>query len=727
MDRPFELLVADIRKYNPNSNFSLIEKAYEFAKNFHTGQMRDSGEPFVNHPVEVARILATLELNSKTIAAGILHDVIEDTNATFEQVAKEFGLEIAQMVDGVSTLSTLHFATKKEHHIENIRKMFLAMSKDIRVIIIKLSDRLHNMRTLQHVSVEKQLEKSKETLEIYAPIAHRLGMSAFKWELEDLSFRYLHKQEYYQLVNGIAAKRKEREEYIDDIILEIKQNLKEKDISANVDGRVKHLYSIYKKMQEQGKELENIFDLFALRIIVDSISDCYSALGLVHELYRPVPGRFKDYIAMPKNNMYQSLHTTLIGSKGITFEVQIRTWQMHSVAEFGIAAHWKYKQGLKETTDADNKLAWLRQLVEWQKDTNDSDEFYDTLRIDLFDDEVFVFTPKGDVINLPAKSTSIDFAYAIHSAVGNKMIGAKVNGKIEPLTYRLQNGDIIEILTSASSRGPSMDWLKMVKSSQAKNKIKQFFKKERREENIEKGKDMVERELKRQGISFQELFKPQYYEEMLKRYNFINLEDAFCAIGYSGISSNKVITKVREEYKKQNKEEQEPLQQGKLEHEHQARKRSEQGIVVRDIDNCLVKISRCCNPLPGDDITGYITRGKGVTVHRKDCINVLNNPQYEARLIEVAWSDEIKETYQSEISIKCYDRNNILAEITKTINDSKVPINAIEAKTSKDGTAMIRMRLQINDKDELANIIKKIKRISGIIEISRTNRRVKSK
>ncbi|MFO7612863.1 MAG: bifunctional (p)ppGpp synthetase/guanosine-3',5'-bis(diphosphate) 3'-pyrophosphohydrolase [Clostridia bacterium] len=725
MEKTFGELIEKIRKYNPNSNFELIESAYNVAKKFHEGQIRLSGEPFLNHPIEVAKILADLELNSKTIAAGLMHDVIEDTAAEYSEIKELFGEEIADMVEGVSKLSKLTLDTRKEQQVENLRKMLMAMSKDIRVIIIKLSDRLHNMRTLAHVSREKQIEKATETMEIYAPISHRLGMSAFKWELEDLSFRYLHPEEYRNLVTQIAVKRKEREKYIDNIIIEIKENLKEKNIEGIIDGRVKHLYSIYTKMKRQNTTIEQIFDMFAVRIIVDNIKDCYAALGMVHEMFRPVPGRFKDYIAMPKPNMYQSLHTTLVGKQGHPFEVQIRTHDMHRIAEYGIAAHWKYKQGISKTDDMENKLAWLRQMIEWQKDTADVDEFYDNLKIDLFDDEVFVFSPKGDVINLPAGSTPIDFAYSIHSAIGNKMTGAKINGKMVPISYVLENGDIVEIITLSSSKGPSRDWLKIVKSTQAKNKIRQYFKKEHRDENIEKGREMIEHELKRQGLSFPELFKPEYYEDMLKRYNFKSIDDALGAVGYSGITSNKIISKLKEAYRKANPDDS-ALKEKELQQKEKVipvNTTDERGIIVRGINNCLVTIGQCCNPVPGDDIIGYITRGRGVTIHRRDCVNVINDPKFKEREIDVRWAEKTSADYQSEIVIKAHDRNNLLNEITNILNDSSISLTSVEGRANKEGYAIIKLQMGILNKDQLSTVIKRLKRLSGVIDINRANRK----
>ncbi len=728
MDNSFKELIEKIKSYNPNSNFELLEKAYIVAKKYHDGQMRLSGEEFVKHPLEVAKILADLELNSKTIAAGIMHDVIEDTEADYDEIKNLFGEEIADMVEGVSKLSKLTLDTRKEQQVESLRKMLMAMSKDIRVIIIKLSDRLHNMRTLTHVSREKQIEKATETMEIYAPIAHRLGMSAFKWELEDLSFRYLYPDEYKKIVKQIAVKRKEREEYISHILKDIKFNLDSKNIEGTIDGRVKHLYSIYSKMKRQNTSIDQVFDLFAVRIIVNSIKDCYAALGMIHELFRPVPGRFKDYIAMPKQNMYQSLHTTLIGAKGQPFEVQIRTHEMHRIAEYGIAAHWKYKQGISKDDDMESKLAWLRQMIDWQKDTADVDEFYDNMKLDLFADEVFVFTPKGDVKTLPAGSTPIDFAYSVHSAVGNKMTGAKINGKIVPISYVLENGDIVEVITLSSSKGPSRDWLKIVKSAQAKNKIKQYFKKEHRAENIEKGREMVEHELKRQSLVFSEIFKSEYYDDMLKRYNFKSLDDALGAVGYSGITANKIISKIKERYRKiTGVDPSGKTIENQKERVSAVNKTDEKGIIVKGVNNCLVTIGRCCNPVPGDEIAGFITRGRGVTIHRSDCINVINDPSFKEREIEVEWSKNTSTEYASEIVIKAYDRNNLLNEITNILNDSNTSMTSVEGKSTKEGLAVFKLTIKISDKIQLSAVIKKLKRLSGILEISRTNRKAGKK
>ncbi len=726
MSDGYTRLVDKIKEYNPNCDFTMIEKAYNVAKTAHSGQQRVSGDPYIIHPLQVAFILAELELDCTSIVAGILHDTVEDTTCTVEEVRENFGEDVALLVDGVTKLGKIPYTTKEELQAENLRKMFLAMAKDIRVIMIKLADRLHNMRTLKYMTPEKQLEKANETLEIYAPLAHRLGISKIKWELEDICLRYTDPKGYYELVDKIAKKRKEREAYITDIIKTLNTKTLELGIeNAHIDGRPKHFYSIYKKMANQNKTLEQIYDLFAVRVIVDSVKDCYGVLGLVHELYKPMPGRFKDYIAMPKPNMYQSLHTTLLGPEGQPFEVQIRTWEMHRIAEVGIAAHWKYKEGHGGNGDIDNKLVWLRQLLEWQKEMRDATEFMETLKIDLFTDEVFVFTPKGDVINLPMGSNPIDFAYAIHSAVGNKMMGAKVNGKIVPIDYELKNGDIVEVLTSANVHGPSRDWLKIVKSPQAKNKINQWIKKEYREDNIIKGKEAVEKELKKHGLTFAQLFKGERLEVLLKKNTLNSIDDLYAAIGYGAVTANKVISRLKEEFKKTLKPEEliemgfeTPVQQRP---EKKKKIIPESGIVVKGIDNCLVRLSRCCNPVPGDTIIGYITRGRGVSVHRKDCLNVLNIDSMDGdnRLIEVSWYTSENVAYKAEIIVMANDRTALLMEITNVIGESKIPLKAINARTTKEQIAIMNLTLEITDTEQLDKIIKRLKKVEGVFEVTR--------
>ena len=714
-------LKENVQKYNPDANFDLINKAYFLSKQAHNGQMRKSGEPYITHPVQVANILAEMEMDTTTIIAGMLHDTVEDTTCTLEEIEKEFGQEVRLLVDGVTKLSQIPYTTKQEIQAESLRKMFLAMTKDIRVIIIKLADRLHNMRTLKVMTKEKQVEKARETLEIYAPLAHRLGIYKVKWELEDLAFRYTDEKAYYDLVDKIAIKRKEREEYILKIINTVTEKTTEMGITSTIDGRAKHFYSIYRKMKLQNKTLEQIYDLFAIRVLVDSVKDCYSVLGLVHELFKPIPGRFKDYISMPKPNMYQSLHTTVLGPDGMPFEIQIRTWEMHRVSEVGIAAHWKYKESGKSEKNLEEKLVWLRQILEEQNETKDASEFIENLKIDLYTDEVFVFTPKGDVKSLRSGSTPIDFAYAVHSAVGNRMIGAKANNRIVTLDYELKNGDIIDIITSSASNGPSRDWLKIAKTSQAKNKINQWFKKEKREENVIRGKDLIEKELKKQGLTYSKVFKDEWVQNIIKKYNFNSVEDMFAGVGFGALTPNKIVSKLKEEYRKTLPPEEQKEILLKKSHEKKEKKtksKGECGVTVKGIDNCLVRISKCCNPVPGDDIVGYITRGRGVTVHRKDCVNIVNAIDGDTRLIDVSWTGKAV-SYQAELAIKAYDRTSLLFEITNVISEAKVPLKAINARTNKDNIAIMNITLEISDTEQLEKIIKNIRKIEGLFEVSR--------
>ena len=722
----FETLKELVTKYSPEASLELISKAYEFSRDAHEGQERVSGDPYIIHPLEVGIILAELEMDTTAIAAGILHDTVEDTRMSIEQVRSEFGQEVAELVDGVTKLTKIPYTTKQEVQAENFRKMFLAMAKDIRVIIIKLADRLHNMRTLKFMTKEKQEQKARETLEIYAPLAHRLGIHKIKWELEDLSFRYIDEKSYYDLVEKIAKKRREREEYIQNIIEVVRSKTLEMGIEAEIEGRAKHLYSIYRKMTTQNRTLDQIYDLFAIRLIVDSVKDCYSVLGLMHELFKPMPGRFKDYISMPKPNMYQSLHSTVIGPEGIPFEVQIRTQEMHRVAEVGIAAHWQYKEGARyQDKSYVEKLSWLRQILEWQKDARDPDEFMENLKIDLFTDEVFVFTPKGDVKSLRAGSNPIDFAYSIHSAIGNRMIGAKVNGRIVNLDYELKNGDIVEIITSSASNGPSRDWLKIVKTSQARNKINQWFKKEKREENVEQGKEIFEKEVKKSGLTMSQAVKADYVDPILKRYGFNNIEDLYAAIALGAITATKVVSKLRESYRQSLPPEEQTellLKQIEKENKKKAKSMPESGVVVKGIDNCLVRLSRCCNPVPGDDIIGYITRGRGVSVHRKDCPNVRNNLiDGDARLIDVYWykSATPNVSYLAEITLKAHDRPGLLVDITNGIGESRIPLRALNARTNKDFYVVMHMTLEINNAEQLDRIIAKISKIKDVFEIPR--------
>ncbi|RKD28018.1 GTP pyrophosphokinase [Caminicella sporogenes DSM 14501] len=716
-----ETFIEKIRQYNPQYDLSRIIKAYNFAENAHEGQYRKSGEKYFIHPINVALILAELELDESTVIAGLLHDVIEDTKYTFDDIKREFGEEIALLVDGVTKLGKLTYETKEERQAENLRKMFLAMAKDIRVILIKLADRLHNMRTLKYMDENKKKEKAMETLEIYAPIAHRLGIFKIKWEFEDLCLRYLDPDAYYDLVEKVAKKRREREEYINLVIKKLKENLDSLDINYEIYGRPKHFYSIYKKMVYQHKSFEEIYDLTAVRVIVDNVKDCYGVLGIVHTMWKPIPGRFKDYIAMPKPNMYQSLHTTVIGPKGEPLEIQIRTWEMHRIAEYGIAAHWKYKEGKVEEGELDKKLTWLRQLLEWQRDLKDPKEFMETLKIDLFTNQVFVFTPKGDVIELPFGSTPVDFAYKIHSAVGNSCIGAKVDGRIVPLDYKLKTGNIVEILTSSHSNGPSRDWLKFVKSTNAKNRIKQWFKKERKEENIERGKELLEKEIKKQGFNPKELLRAEWLNLIVKKIKLNSIEDLYAAIGYGGIALNQVIPKLKEKYKEEQKENKQLDENKQLQSKvskSKLNKTAKQGVKVKGIDNILVRFAKCCTPVPGDEIIGFITRGRGITVHRKDCPNILNGVDTD-RLIEVQWDTDKKISYQTEIQVIAPDRKGLLSEITNIISEAKLHVTAVNAKTTKEKLAIINLTIEISNTDQLLKVMNKFRTMQGIIDVKR--------
>ena len=719
----FETLKNKALETNPNFNIEKLEKAYALAEKAHIGQNRASGEPYITHPLEVAYILADLELDCDTLVGAILHDVVEDTDYTINDIKTEFGDSVATIVDGVTKLGKIQYITAEEQQVENIRKMLLAMAKDVRVILIKLADRLHNMRTITAKSEIKQREKARETLEVYAALAHRLGMSKIKWELEDLSLRYIDPIAYKEITESINLKKQEREKFINDIIETLNVKTAEMDIKATITGRAKHFYSIYRKMYTQHKSIDELYDLFAVRIIVDSISECYAVLGMVHELYHPIPGRFKDYIAMPKPNMYQSLHTTVIGPNGTPFEIQIRTWEMHHVAEYGIAAHWKYKEGVDKKTDVDTKLEWIRQLLEIQDNVVDTDDFMRTLKIDLFADEVFIFTPRGDIVNLPAGSTPIDFAFSIHSAVGCKMHGVKVNGKISTLDYILQNGDIVEVMTSSSVKGPSRDWLKLCKTSQARSKINQWLKKERREENVQHGKELIERELKRINISHNQLFRSEWVEMLCKKYTFSSLEDIYAAVGYGGLTVNKVIGRLREEYKKALKSENPNEEIAIVEVPQKRKKTSSNGVVVEGIEDCLVRFSRCCNPVPGDDIIGYITRGRGVSVHRKDCHNVISNEKSDEkeRLINVHWENDVEQkgSYITQIQVCANDRKGLLAELASTISDLKILITGINSRLSKDNIVVINFTVEINSKIELDTLSKKLNNVKGVFEVKR--------
>lgn len=710
-----------IKQYNPAADFAQLEKAFCFADEAHKGQLRKSGEPFIIHPVAVARILAEMDMDLASVMAGILHDVVEDTSTTSRDIEKEFGSEVAYLVDGVTKLKHIPTGTKEELQAENLRKMFLSMASDIRVILIKLVDRLHNMRTLQYVNTDSQITKAKETLEIYTPLAHRLGMTKIKWELEDLCFKYLEPETYEELSNSINQKREQQEAYIQGILATVREKTSELGIHAFLDGRPKHLYSVHKKMVRQNKTLDQIYDLIAIRVIVDTVSDCYAVLGIIHELYKPMPGRFKDYISMPKPNMYQSLHTTLIGPDGMPFEAQIRTWEMHKIAEIGIAAHWKYKEGGKSDASVDQKLEWVRHLLDIQKDLGDASQFVETFKMDLFTDEVFVFTPKGDVKNLPAGSTPIDFAYSVHSAVGNRMIGAKVNGEIKPLNYKLKNGDIVEVITTKEVHGPSRDWLSIVKSSEAKSKIRQWFKKERREENIEHGREFIERELKRQGYTHAELFRAEYLEPILRKYNFSAVEDLLNVVGFGELTAQRVVSRLRDEFLKDNM----PAELAEFpagagtKDRKESKQTTDNGVIVKGIENCLVRFSRCCNPVPGDLIVGYITRGRGVSVHRADCPNIHSMSDFENRMIDVRWAQSVNRVYNAELAIKAFDRSNLLLEIAGALAELKLNTKAINARTTRDNYDLIDLTVEITERDQLEKLIKKLNRIENVVEVSR--------
>ena len=739
----FQKLISMVKKYHPSDDVHLIEKAYKIAYKAHDGQKRKSGEPYIIHPVCVCIILAELELDKETIVAGMLHDVVEDTIMTSEEIAAEFSDEVALLVDGVTKLTQLNYvADKVEVQAENLRKMFLAMAKDIRVILIKLADRLHNMRTMQYQTPEKQKEKSTETMDIYAPIADRLGISKVKVELDDLAFRYLEPEMYHDLVNKIAMGQERRDEFIRKIVSEVKSHIEKAGIKATIDGRAKHYFSIYKKMVTQNKKLEQIYDLFAVRIIVETERDCYTALGVIHEIYKPIPGHFKDYIAMPKPNNYQSLHTTLIGPQGHPFEIQIRTYEMHRTAEYGIAAHWKYKENQYGHNTADSeeeKLAWLRRILEWQRDMSDNKEFLSLLKsdLDLFSDHVYCFTKDGDVKNLPADSTPIDFAYAVHSAVGNKMVGARVNGNLVLIDYKIQNGDRVEIMTSQNSRGPSRDWLSIVKSTQAKNKINQWFRSEFKEENIVKGKEMLTGYCKAHLIPLTDLLKTEYMNACLKKYGFRDWDSVLAAIGHGGLKEGQVVNKLQDAYRKKNpvhttdkqileavnKENQLQGQNGSS--SKPAAVKSKSGIVVAGIDDVSVRFSKCCSPVPGDEIIGFVTRGRGVSIHRTDCINMMNlSEQDRQRIIEAEWETSADgkpdELYDTEIIIYAYDRMGILLDITKILTENKIDVKSINSRTSKQGIATINVGFAIRSKDSLHDLTKKLLQIDGIKDIQRT-------
>ena len=718
-----------VRAYNPSANFQQIRQAYEFARDHHGTQMRKDGSPFITHPLAVAQIVAEeLHLDSESIEAALLHDTIEDTEATHEQLAKLFSPTVADLVEGVSKLTRVHYTSKEEEQMENLRKMLMAMSKDIRVILIKISDRLHNMRTMEYQTPEKQKQKSFETMEIYAPIAHRLGMQKMKWELEDLSLKYLDPIGYREITEALDEKAAEYDGFMSAIHDQIVTRLRAEGIEATVYGRMKHPYSIYRKMYTQNKSLDDVFDLFAFRVIVDTVADCYNVLGIIHDLYKPILGRFKDYIGTPKPNLYQSLHTTVVGESGIPFEVQIRTKEMHEVAEYGIAAHWKYKQNGQGAGD-EGRYEWVRRLLENQEGA-DAEDFIHSLKVDMFADEVFVFTPNGDVINLPAGATPIDFAYNIHSAVGNHMVSAKVNGRIVPLNHRLQNGDVVEVMTSQSAHGPSRDWIKIARSSNARSKIRQWFKREKRDENIVNGRQSFESELKRTGVPLKELLADDNVNNVLKKLSFNSVDDMYAAIGYGGVTALKVIGRLREDIQR-------------ILHQHQAerqaevpvagqpdvmrpavpkRPKGEHGIIVEGLSNCLVKFSKCCSPVPGDDIVGFITRGYGVSVHRADCPNVLrskDNPAETGRWIRVSWADKTTESYHTALQVVAKDRISLIVDVSTVLSSTKTRVLSLNARSTPDGFGLLDLVIEVTDRDQLRTVMNRLEQIQGVMKVTR--------
>ncbi|MEH7384110.1 bifunctional (p)ppGpp synthetase/guanosine-3',5'-bis(diphosphate) 3'-pyrophosphohydrolase [Bacillus sp. JJ1521] len=717
-----EQVIEKAKVYLNDNDIEFIQRAYKFAEEAHKEQFRKSGEPYIIHPVQVAGILVDLEMDPSTIAGGFLHDVVEDTKVTLQEISDVFTPEVAMLVDGVTKLGKIKYKSQEEQQAENHRKMFVAMAQDIRVILIKLADRLHNMRTLKHLPPEKQRRISNETLEIFAPLAHRLGISKIKWELEDTALRYLNPQQYYRIVNLMKKKRAEREEYLDEVIEEVKNHVDEVSIKAEISGRPKHIYSIYRKMVLQNKQFNEIYDLLAVRIVVNSIKDCYAVLGIIHTCWKPMPGRFKDYIAMPKPNMYQSLHTTVIGPKGDPLEVQIRTDEMHQIAEYGIAAHWAYKEGkqVNQQSTFEEKLTWFREILEWQNDASNAEEFMESLKIDLFSDMVFVFTPKGDVMELPSGSVPIDFAYRIHSEIGNKTIGAKVNGKMVTLDYKLKTGDIIEILTSKHSYGPSQDWIKLAQTSQAKNKIRQFFKKQRREENIEKGKELVEKEIRNLEFEVKDILTVENIKRVAEKFNFSNEEDMYAAIGYNGITAAQIANRLTDKLRKQRDLEQvvETVSEVKQVSNHS--KRRDSGVQVQGIDNLLIRLSKCCNPVPGDEIVGFITKGRGVSVHRADCQNV-HTEDAKARLIEVEWESNLndRKEFNVEIEINGFDRRGILNEVLQAVSETKTNISAVSGRTDRNKMATINMSISIQNVSHLHKVVERIKQIRDIYSVRR--------
>ncbi|WP_373892907.1 RelA/SpoT family protein [Virgibacillus natechei] len=722
-----EDILREAGRFLPEDDITFIQHAYEFAAYAHRDQYRKSGEPYIHHPVQVAGILVELGMDAETIAGGLLHDVVEDTEVGLDELEDAFNKEVAMLVDGVTKLGKIKYKSKEALQAENHRKMFVAMAKDIRVILIKLADRLHNMRTLKHLRPDKQRRISNETLEIFAPLAHRLGISTIKWELEDTALRYLNPQQYYRIVQLMRQKRQQRESYIEEVMGEVSNQLKDVNIEADMSGRPKHLYSIYRKMIDQNKQFNEIYDLLAVRIIVDSIKDCYAVLGIIHTCWKPMPGRFKDYIAMPKPNLYQSLHTTVIGPKGDPLEVQIRTKEMHEIAEYGIAAHWAYKEGLqvnKNDKSFEEKLTWFREILDWQNEAHDAEEFIESLKVDLFSDTVYVFTPKGDVIELPSGSVPLDFAYKIHTEVGNKTVGSKVNGKMEPLDYELKNGDIVEVMTSKHSYGPSQDWLNITQTSQAKNKIRQFFKKQRREENVLKGKEAVEREIRAFSIHPKEVLTPDNMQRVYERFNFTNEEDMYAAVGYQGITAAQVATRLTDrirQTKQKEKDLEQTLEEVKTDDKRKKVDKRDSGVKVEGVDNLLVRLSKCCNPVPGDKIVGYITKGRGVSVHRADCPNVQTEDAKE-RYLPVEWENEqtARKQYHVDLEISGYDRRGLLNEVLQAVNETKTNITQVNGRSDKNKMAIIQITILIHNTNHLRKIVERIKQIKEVYTVTRT-------
>lgn len=722
-----EDVIEKARNYLTEDDAAFIRRAYTFAEQAHADQYRKSGEPYIIHPVQVAGILVELEMDPETIAGGFLHDVVEDTEVTLEEIEANFNHEVAMLVDGVTKLGKIRYKSQEVIQAENHRKMFVAMAKDIRVILIKLADRLHNMRTLKHLRPEKQRRISNETLEIFAPLAHRLGISTIKWELEDTALRYLNPQQYYRIVQLMKQKRDQRESYIQEVMDQVRKQVNEVNIDADISGRPKHLYSIYSKMVKQNKQFTEIYDLLAVRIIVDSIKDCYAVLGIIHTCWKPMPGRFKDYIAMPKPNLYQSLHTTVIGPKGDPLEVQIRTKEMHEISEYGIAAHWAYKEGRqlnKDKQSFEEKLTWFREILDWQNETHDAEEFIESLKVDLFSDMVYVFTPKGEVIELPSGSVPLDFAYRIHTEVGNKTIGAKVNGKMEPLDYKLKNGDIIDVMTSKHSYGPSQDWIKVTQTSQAKNKIKQFFKKQRREENIVKGKEQVDKEIRALGIEPKEALTTENLQRIYEKFNFTNEEDMYAAVGYQGITAALISTRLTDKIRQSKLKEQDlaqTLEEVKSEVKDKKPHKRDSGVRVEGIDNLLVRLSKCCNPVPGDDIVGYITKGRGVSVHRADCPN-MQTVDAQQRQLHVEWetNQPDKKQYHVDLEISGYDRRGLLNEVLQAVNETKTNITQVNGRSDRNKMAIINVTILIHDTNHLRKIVERIKQIKEVYTVTRT-------